>query len=713
MPPQYVKHSLIKPGAMESRLYQEVLSARALEKGNSLVVAPTALGKTAVAALVAARLLEKKPEEKVLILAPTKPLTVQHRKSFERFLSVPSWEIALLTGELKPSEREKIFLESRVVCATPQAIENDLENKRLSLGKVSLLVFDEAHRAVGDYSYVRIAKKFREENPSGLVLALTASPGGTRAKINEIRKNLFIENVEIREEGDLDVRPYTHEIEMRWETVQLPAKFVQAKRLFEYFIKQQMDFLHKLGYARNISPKFMRKKDLLELQKKISMDVAVKAKHNPAIYAAASRTAALLKASHAQMLLETQGISPLKKYLEKIMARGKEPGSPKAIAYLLKQPEIRKAVSLVEEMHETGTAHPKAERLAEILEKQFSGNPGSRVLVFSNYRDSGKFLENFLKTVSAVKAKRFVGQAPRAKEKGMSQKEQIKAIEEFREGKFNTLIATSVGEEGLDIPEVDLVVFFEPVPSEIRSIQRRGRTGRMGKGKAVILMAKGTRDEAFYWSAVSKERKMKSMVKRMKGKDSVQQVSQTTLLKFDREADDKIVIFADTREQGSKVLGRFDGIPNLLVHLKQLDIGDFILGKDVGVERKTVSDFLQSMVDGRLFSQLLDLSTRFERPLLLLEGNPEELFELRNIHENAIRGALSSIALDYRVPVLFTKNCEETAKMLYTIAKREQLGKEKDIRLRLGRKGLSEAEMQQFIVESLPLVGPKLARNLV
>jgi len=94
----------------------------------------------------------------------------------------------------------------------------------------------------------------------------------------------------------------------------------------------------------------------------------------------------------------------------------------------------------------------------------------------------------------------------------MTQEQQREVLEKLRGGEANVLIATSIAEEGLDIPEVDHVVFYEPVPSEIRYIQRRGRTGRRVAGKVTILIAEDTVDEAFYWSSISRARKMKRII---------------------------------------------------------------------------------------------------------------------------------------------------------------------------------------------------------
>ncbi|MDD2531162.1 MAG: helix-hairpin-helix domain-containing protein, partial [Candidatus ainarchaeum sp.] len=96
-----------------------------------------------------------------------------------------------------------------------------------------------------------------------------------------------------------------------------------------------------------------------------------------------------------------------------------------------------------------------------------------------------------------------------------------------------------------------------------------------------------------------------------------------------------------------------------------------------------------------------------------LEGNTTELFTLRNIHKNSIFGALTSIALDYQVPLLNSKDSNETAQILYVIAKREQKTNNKEVRIRVGRKGLTLSEQQRFIIEGFPSVGPNLAKALL
>jgi len=1232
---EFVKHALIRENTVENREYQELLAARVLDKGSSLIVAPTALGKTIIAARVSAEILLKNPEGKVLILAPTKPLAEQHLNSFRKVLNIDEELIKCLTGTIKPEDRLKDWNSARIISATPQTIENDLMKGELRLNDVALVIFDEAHKAVKDYAYVFIAQQYIRQNSNPLILALTASPGGEEERIQDVCKNLFVKNVEIKTLNDEDVKPFVNLIEMQWETVELPAEFLEIKKMLFEFNREQVLGLKRTGYGFNLFPNFQRQKDLLELQMRIRRDCS--ARKNPLAFQAAVRSAALLKIVHAMTLLETQGITALDDYFDKMLSKKEKGDKTKSLALILKSPELQKAASLTKELKAKGVNHPKINRLIEILQKQFSEKPESRVIVFNHYRDSAKSILKEFEAFPEIKPAKFVGQANKENDKGLSQKKQASIINDFKAGEFNTLIATSlhpeetiilknphgriviekigefvdsfkkggkkefskkisgwkalsfdgekncfmplkavikhkcrgnvvrvklnggfetqvtedhslfsfgrdkklvetraevgrfvkiglcapkvdnpiksiniaeelenalpkkeferffisveglsqprirelkseflvlkqltcgkksktrvtigsgkdystvldtikrlgarsfiaesklrnsiicsitkqggnyfcslkwlldnyfywkgkfrisigkhegipqgfleyfkpyieqlycknklpffmemnesladlaglyvsegnarkgkaggriylasinpkmrarmaetirnsglkpsenkrgisinsqlayylitsvldcgigtynkkvppmifsaedkvkwaflkgyidgdghyakdkvvittvskkllaglilllrqlgvrqismyrqkhvyklaiyesmpffrlpatfgskthantipkallrqncfdyfsnnyrkgsrklrqpreaecfeyikkverlqdqpefvydisvektekflggfglvcfhnsVAEEGIDIPQCDLVIFYEPVPSEIRFIQRRGRTGRLEEGKCIILMAKGTRDEAFYWSSLSKEKKMHSTLRKMRADGNENSVipKQSTLVKYMEEAKDKVLIYADYREQNS-------GIPEKLVEmqamvkLKQLEVGDFVLTDEIIVERKAVADFLQSMLDGRLFEQLERLKVNYEKPLLLIEGSLEDLYSLRNIHKNAIIGALTKIALDYKVPILFTKNFQETAEFLYVTAKREQLGKEKDIRLRSGGKGLSLEEQQQYIVEGLPNIGPKLAKNLL
>ena len=717
----FVTHKLIKPDVIEARLYQEVLVSRIIDKGNTLVVAPTALGKTIVAVMLAAYVLEHNPNKKILFLAPTKPLVTQHEASFKKFFNIPEEEIVSITGSVPIKERTEFYKNKKIIQATPQTIENDLLSGKLNLKEFGLVIFDEAHRAVGDYAYVFVNLQLQKQNPNCLVLALTASPGSEEEHIQDVCKNLSIKNIEIKDSTDSDVKPYVNEIEIDWVKVDLPKEFLTIKSHLEEFQKKQLIVLKSLGFAQTENKRFYNKFKLLEMQSEIRKRLMNNASSEPSLFFASSKCAAMLKISHAEELIETQGIGALKNYFDKLVEEANH-GKSKAARQIVADEDIKLAILLTNKLFEEKVQHPKYAELKKIILKQLNTDPKSKIIVFNHYRDSITEVVEFLTNgegTEIIKPRKFIGQATKGKEKGMSQKIQQEVLDELRADVHNVLVASSVAEEGLDIPTVELVIFFEPVPSEIRTIQRRGRTGRHSKGKMIVLMAKNTRDEAFYWTARSKEIKMKETLHSMKKNNNFisepKTPAQTLLGSFSEEKkqDNKIIIFADSREQASNIQKELFAHEDVKLITKALDIGDYVLSKDVCVERKTVEDFLNSMIDGRLFTQMNNLRQNYTKPLVILEGNTTELFTLRNIHKNSVLGALTSITLDFQVPILNSKDSTETAQMLYVIAKREQKTNNKEVRIRVGRKGLTLSEQQRFIVEGFPLVGPLLAKAML
>jgi len=253
-------------------------------------------------------------------------------------------------------------------------------------------------------------------------------------------------------------------------------------------MQRQADILCKFGLSRTNSLRAFGKGRLIEMQNSIRRRIQASHGKNPSLFSAASAAAALMKASHAHTLLETQGVNALQSYLER--EKNKEGKVSRATSLFLSSMEMAQAEEIAKELCEKGIIHPKFDELCEVLRQQFALRPESSAIVFNHYRDSIKRLSEELNKIPGIRAERFVGQAAKSGEKGMSQKEQAEKIQMLKEGKINCIVASSVAEEGLDIPSVDLVVFYEPVPSEIRLIQRRGRTGRLAAGKAVILMAK-------------------------------------------------------------------------------------------------------------------------------------------------------------------------------------------------------------------------------
>ncbi|PKK81132.1 MAG: DEAD/DEAH box helicase, partial [Thermoplasmata archaeon HGW-Thermoplasmata-2] len=343
---------------------------------------------------------------------------------------------------------------------------------------------------------------------------MTASPGSTAARIQEVCKNIGVENVEIRTESDLDVKPYVHNIYVEWVDVQMPEDVRRVARLFKESMNSKVEALKSAGLLpQHVRPERATVRDLLNVQVLIQSRIREASPHPPsALFQAAAVHSAAMKVSHAIEMAETQGIPALRSYLERLRE-----DQSKGAAILRNDPKFSDAALIAKQLNIDKVDHPKVERLAGILLDQLGRKQDSRIIVFSQYRDTVEMLLSELAKNAAIRAARFIGQASRGEENGMTQRKQIEAIEKFRANEFNVLVSTSIGEEGLDIPQVDLVVFYEPVPSEIRTIQRRGRTGRKRPGRVVVLITKDTRDEAYYWSGRAKERRMRDELEVLRG----------------------------------------------------------------------------------------------------------------------------------------------------------------------------------------------------
>ncbi|MBI4163616.1 MAG: DEAD/DEAH box helicase family protein [Candidatus Aenigmarchaeota archaeon] len=500
----FVSHPLIKPNTMESRKYQESILATAASK-NLLCVLPTGLGKTNIAILLAALKLEKHPESKILVTAPTRPLVSQHHKTFSHFLNIPEEKFHVITGTTKPEDRESLYLIKQIIFATPQTLQNDLEEHRLNLKEFSLLVIDEIHHAVGDYAYPYIAKAYLEQAKSPRILGLTASPGGTREKIHEICRNTGIDTVEIKTEQDEDVIEYIKEKEIDWIKVELPEAFGQIRDLLRAVYNKKVETLRRMKFARSR----VTKKDLLELQAHFIKSINQGNKNG---FIGISVVSPAIKIEHAIGLLETQGITSLENYWKKLRE-----DESKGAKSLIADKIISNAMFLTRNLAEQGYRHPKISKLCSLVSQQMKEKQDSKIIIFATYRDAVREIVEVLGKLDNVKPVEFIGQGRREKgTQGITQKEQGRRLEDFRSGEYNTLVCTSIGEEGLDIPSMDLAVFYEPVPSEIRQIQRRGRVGRAKIGKVIILMTTNTRDETYYWVAHVKEKRMKSVLYGMK-----------------------------------------------------------------------------------------------------------------------------------------------------------------------------------------------------
>ncbi len=714
----YINEEFIKANTIERREYQ-INIANSASKNNTLIVLPTGLGKTIIALIIIARQL-KIENKKILFLAPTKPLVIQHAQFIKQFITIEDKFIAVFTGETSPEKRQDMWEKSRIIVSTPQVIENDILSKRLYLKDVSLIIFDECHHAVGNYSYVFVSEMFQKQSEDRLVLGMTASPGNDVLKILEICKNLNISNIEIRTKYDPDVKPYVYDLVINWKEVDLPKDFAYTIQLLRKALSERLKILKNLEFIETSSVTLINRKNLLDAQKKIQEEIRSNVKPSKMLFKAASIQSEAIKIHYALELIQTQGVNALKNYFQRIGQEAISKGGSRASKAIITDKNIIEALAYIKSLN---TEHPKVQEIAKIVEQQLNLKPDSKIIVFTHYRDTSAYISKLLENVKKVKPARFIGQALKNGDKGLTQKEQSKIINSFKEGEYNVLIATSVAEEGLDIPSTDLVVFYEPIPSEIRAIQRRGRTGRKTSGKVIILITKATPDEAYYWASKRKEKQMRYELELIRSKLSKKfedaetlytkvlkpDLNQMTLTDYNKN-EKQVKIIVDYREYRSNVVRNLS-LKGISIEPQQLDIGDYVLSSRIGIERKNVDDFLESLIDGKLFKQITQLRDAYSRPILILEG--ENLLTKRNISHNAIFGSLASITVDYGIPILTTKDSLETADLLNVIARREQREEKKSVAVRGEKPQMSIKERQQFLIEGLPNVSAVIAKRLL
>ncbi|MFX1374942.1 MAG: DEAD/DEAH box helicase [Promethearchaeota archaeon] len=718
----YISHPLIKQEFISRRKYQETIFINCLNR-NCLVVIPTGLGKTIIALMLAIHRLTELPKSKVIFLAPTKPLVEQHHKSFLNLTLLPPDSLQSLTGATAPEKRKIIWDQIRIAFMTPQVLQNDLISGTYSLEDVSLLIFDECHRAIGDYAYCFIAQKYMEKTGMHQILGLTASPGSTQEKINEIKENLFIDHLEIRTDKDVDVKNYVQKVDNEWIKIKLPSEFLEIKRILEEKLKEIYKWLKDKDLINSLDLTKINRKDLLKLNTVINRRISASRDDGERfeMFFAKKLQANAIRISHMSELLETQGINALKDYIEKNQDKIKSNTANKSLKELFADKNIIKVKQLTYQIQSEGIVHPKLEKLREILSTQLQDNSESRILVFAHFRDSVNNIVRYFIEDDYIKAHKFVGQAHKGSDKGLTQKVQIELLKEFKNGIYNTLVGTSVAEEGLDIAECDLVVFYDVVPSAIRSIQRRGRTGRKKEGKVLILMAEGTRDEGYYWAEKTKERNMRESLKKIKSSEDGIKKEQSNLLNFIEKTIDpegsnqKIVnpeqfeIICDNRETASSVVRNLS-LMGVSLRLEQLSVGDYVISKRVGIERKSSQDFTDSIKDGRLFKELKNLTDNYDRAILILEEDP---FENSNLNENAIYGAITSIILNLGVTIYKTKDAKETATFLYQLARKEQSESKASLKLRFDKAPIETSRLLEYVVAGIPGVNTTRAKNLL
>ncbi len=701
--------------AAEPRIYQQVIFSECVTNpGNTLVVLPTGLGKTVIMAYLAAYYLKKDPTKQILILTPTRPLVHQIKEMFLEFIGNLSPDMVLeVSGEVPPSKRKDKYPNAKIVIGTPQTIENDLTYDRLDLQQIKLLCIDEVHRATGDYAYVGIAKQARCQ-----IIGFTATPGNNPEKILEVCENLRISKVSVTDTSDLDVSEYIsiHTPKVIW--IKLPAEYESVLKDLKSYQDELVQTL-KEQIPGTLDHKYIGKKEALGIHQQVVMLT----KQDSAFGELLIHSSNLIRVQHLKELVESQGfpqtLYSIQKWRRKV--------SSKALRVFL---EDNRILLLEKELSEKPMIHPKLQHLIDEIKEIFKKDSSldSRIIIFSNYRDTIRFLHSELSRQD-IETGIFIGHSSSTDDKGLTQKQQLDVIEKFKQGDLKILLSTSVGEEGLDVGNCDLVVFYDSVPSIVRAIQRQGR-GRKRRSRVIHLVTKGTRDEAMYWAINRKNKQMNKFLKKdlqLLLENKKIQESHETLDKFLKKEEKKEHFATGTSEPQIIIDSResTNRIPKLLkqhgaqLRSQELEVGDYILSNRLIVERKTYSDFVSSVIDGRLFqpsspgqhSQLSRLAQQ-KLPLILIQLESEVIE--RQIHINSLMGAISSIILDFRIPIVFTRNDSETAALMYQLAKREQGDTTAEISLpSVSKKEQNVREIQLFMLATIPGINTAKAKSLL
>jgi Fanconi anemia group M protein len=381
----WIEHKYINKNTIEGRRYQQNLAMSVLKKGNTMIIAPTAMGKTVVAALITAERLKNYENSKILILAPSKPLTLQHEKSFKNFINA---SVASLTGNDKPADRKELWNDNQVICATPQTIESDIISRLYDFKDVSLIIFDECHHAVGSYSYVYLAQKYVQQAKNQLILGLTASPGWEEKKIKEVSHNIYVNEIIIKSEDDPDVAPYFNQIQTKWIKVKLTPELQEVKKLMDESLKLRLQTLKKLGIIDSIAKP--SKREILVEQSRLQQKIASESMPKKEYFTGISLLTEVINIMHSKELLETQTLKTLNNYFKRL-----EKKKTKASRSLKNDYKFNKAVMLVRRYIDEGKDHPKIIRLVELIKQIMKEDKTNKIIVFSQFRDTTKTIHEY------------------------------------------------------------------------------------------------------------------------------------------------------------------------------------------------------------------------------------------------------------------------------------------------------------------------------
>ena len=494
---------------------------------NILVALPTGLGKTFIAATIMLNWFRWSTNAQIVFMAPTKPLVSQQVDACFRVVGIPRSQTTMLTGNVQPALRAEEWQSKRVFFMTPQTLMHDLKTGICDPKALVLLVVDEAHRATGNYAYVEVVKFLRRFNSSFRVLALTATPGASIEAVQNVIDALDIARVEIRTERSLDIHQYVHNRNIDIELFENSEDIELCLELFSKALQPVLDQLVSLNVYYSRDPTSLTAYGLTKARQKWMGTEAARQAGFPLKAKANAIFNVLASLAHALELLKYHGIGSFYRNLVEFkgnMADGSKGGKyPKLIA---SNEHFKKLLNQLESWMSDPEfiGHPKLLYLKSVVLNHFidagemqaaeQGRPASdtRIMIFVHYRDSAEEVTRVLRRYEPmIRPHVFVGQTGAKASQGMDQKTQLQVIEKFKQGVYNTIVATSIGEEGLDIGEVDLIVCYDSSSSPIRMLQRMGRTGRKRAGKIALLLMRG-KEENSYTAAKDNYEKMQQMI---------------------------------------------------------------------------------------------------------------------------------------------------------------------------------------------------------
>ncbi|KAK9095964.1 hypothetical protein Sjap_021461 [Stephania japonica] len=454
----------IYPVNIPLRDYQLSITRTALFS-NTLVALPTGLGKTLIAAVVMYNYFRWFPSGKIVFTAPSRPLVMQQIEACHNIVGIPQdWTIDM-TGQINPSNRARFWETKRVFFVTPQVLEKDIQSGTCIVKQLVCLVIDEAHRALGNYSYCVAVRELLAVPVQLRILALTATPGSKQQTIQTIINNLCISKLEYRNESDHDVSRYVHDRKLELIQVPMGKDAVEINNLLLQVIKPFVSRLCAFGLLHNRDFQTLSPCDLLNSRDKFRQVPPLELPHIR-YGEIEGYFGVLITLYHIRKLLSSHGIRPAYEMLEEKLQQGESS---------FYDFENYKRMGFSRYLRFLFTQIPFPE----------TNNPKSSRVHLSKSRD---IMDSLANIEDSVKATEFIGQSSGKALKGQTQKVQQAVLQKFRAGGYNVIVATSIGEEGLDIMEVDLVICFDANVSPLRMIQRMGRTGRKHDGRVDILV---------------------------------------------------------------------------------------------------------------------------------------------------------------------------------------------------------------------------------